>query len=211
MRGLGLVREVVDFAGGFFQAAGYVIVPAGVFLETFALVGIAVPGDVILALGGVYAASGDLALPIVLALGIVAAWSGSAAGFWLGNRHGRRVVRALPFSDRLERHVDHTRDFFRHHGGKAVVLGRFATGVAAFVPFVAGMSEMPVRRFVAFMLPTVAVWATAITLIGYVLGRNLDVVDTVLSRFGWIGLAVAAVALGGGWIWNRLHRDASSR
>jgi membrane-associated protein len=205
VRALGLVREIVDIAGGFFRVAGYVVVPVAVFLETFALIGIVVPGDVILALGGVYAARGDLALPVVLGLGLVAAWCGSVAGFWLGNRHGRRVVRALPFSNRLEHHVDRTRDFFQRHGGKAVVLGRFATGVAAFVPFVAGMSEMPTRRFLAFMVPTVALWATAITMIGYLLGRNLDVVDSVLSRFGWIGLAIAVAALGGGWIWNRVQ------
>jgi membrane-associated protein len=208
VRALGLVREIVDRAGGFFQTTGYGIVPLAVFLETFALIGIAVPGDVILALGGVYAARGDLELAIVLPLGIAAAWGGSAAGFWLGNRHGRRVVRALPFSDRLERHIDRTRHFFRRHGGKAVVLGRFATGVAAFVPFVAGMSEMPARRFVAFMVPTVAIWATAIIMLGYVLGRNLDAVDTVLSRFGWIGLAIAVAALAGGWIWNRVRGGA---
>jgi membrane-associated protein len=208
VRTLGLVREIVDVAGGFFRTAGYGIIPVAVFLETFALVGIAVLGDVVLALGGVYAARGDLALALVLPIGIVAAWGGSAAGFWLGNRHGRRVVRALPFSDRLERHVDRTRGFFRRHGGKAVVLGRFATGVAAFVPFVAGMSEMPARRFLAFMLPTVAVWATTITMIGYLLGRNLDVIDSVLSRFGWIGLAIAVAALAGAWLWNRVHDRA---
>jgi membrane protein DedA with SNARE-associated domain len=42
--------------------------------------------------------------------------------------------------ERLERHVERTRGFFRRHGGKAIVLGPFATGVAALVPFVAGMS-----------------------------------------------------------------------
>jgi membrane-associated protein len=206
VRGLGLVRQIVDFAGGFFRVAGYGIVPVAVFLETFALVGIIVPGDVVLALGGVYAANGDLELWVVLTLGITAAWAGSGAGFWLGSRHGRRVVRALPFSDRLERHVDRTGRFFRRHGGKAVVFGRFATGIAAFVPFVAGMSDMPARRFVAFMVPTVAVWATTITMIGFLLGRNLDVVDAVLSRFGWVGLGIALVALAGGWIWNRVQQ-----
>jgi hypothetical protein len=66
VRALGIVREIVDIAGGFFRVACYVVVPAAVFLETFALIGTVVPGDVIFALGGVYAARRDLALPVVL-------------------------------------------------------------------------------------------------------------------------------------------------
>ncbi|HEX2030100.1 MAG TPA: hypothetical protein VHL78_01675, partial [Actinomycetota bacterium] len=62
-----------------------------------------------------------------------------------------------------------------------------------FIPFVAGLSEMRFGRFLAFDVPSVAVWATGIGVVGYVFGRNLELVDTIISRFGWIMLGLLAV------------------
>ncbi|HZN43499.1 MAG TPA: hypothetical protein VFC08_07205, partial [Actinomycetota bacterium] len=76
MRFLGLVTELVDWLQPFFSTFGYLIVPLAMFLESAALTGVVVPGDVIMAIGGVYAAQGDLALPIVICLG----WFGAILG-----------------------------------------------------------------------------------------------------------------------------------
>jgi undecaprenyl-diphosphatase len=208
---LGLIREIVQWVGPLFATAGYAIVAVAVLAERSILVGLIVPGDVIIALGGVYAARGDLNVVAVMAIAFVAAVCGESIGFWLGHRYGMRLVRRLPFVNRLEGKLEEVQGYFDRHGGKTVAIGRYATAAGAMIPFVAGMAKMRYRRFLLFDVPAVLLWAIGITLVGYVFGRNLDVVETVLSRFGWGILALLVAFVVGRIVWKRVRGDTSDR
>ena len=71
------------------------------------------------------------------------------------------------------------------------MIGRFATGLGSTLPFAAGVSEVEPRTFFAFTLPTVAVWASAIVMLGYFAGDNLATIDRILSTVGWVGVGIA--------------------
>jgi membrane-associated protein len=208
---LGLIREIVQWVGPLFATAGYAIVAVAVLAERSILVGLIVPGDVIIALGGVYAARGDLNVVAVMAIAFVAAVCGESIGFWLGHRYGMRLVRRLPFVNRLEGKLEEVQGYFDRHGGKTVAIGRYATAAGAMIPFVAGMAKMRYRRFLLFDVPAVLLWAIGITLVGYVFGRNLDVIETVLSRFGWGILALLVAFVVGRIVWKRVRGDTSDR
>jgi membrane-associated protein len=202
---LALVEQLVEWAGPVFASGGYAIVVTAVLLERSIFIGLFVPGDVILALGGIYAARGSLDLVTVMALGMVGAACGESLGYWLGRRYGRGLIRRLPLVNRLEGRLDASQEYFRAHGGMTVVVGRYATAAGAFVPFVAGVSRMGYPRFLAFDLPAIALWAVAITLVGYLFESQLDLVDRILSRFGWIMLGTLVVLIGGRILWKRLR------
>jgi undecaprenyl-diphosphatase len=208
---LAIVEQLVHWAGPLFRAAGYPIVFIGVFLESSALVGLIAPGEAILALGGVYAARQELAIGWVIAIAIVAGWSGQIAGYWLGRRYGRVIVRKIPLVRRLEPALDDARELIHRRGGLAIVFGRFATGIGAVMPFASGTAELPFGTFLPYMLPTVAVWATAIALVGYELGDHLDAVDRVLSSIGWIGLTIVVLLIAGIIVWRHRHRSAQEK
>lgn len=208
---LALIKEIVDWIGPLFATAGYFIIFFAVVSERSILIGLFVPGDVIIALGGVYAARGDLNVVAVIALAFVAAMIGESIGFWLGNRYGMRLIRRLPLVNRLEDKLESVEDHFKRHGGKTVAVGRYATAAGAVIPFAAGMGNMSYRRFVAFDAPAVLVWAIGITLVGYVFGRNLDVVETILSRFGWAILGLLILAIAVRIVWSRMKRRREDR
>ena len=84
-----IVTEIVEWLRPAFTTVGYAIVPAAMFLESAAFLGVLIPGDVILAVAGVYAARGEMSVPIVVVLGIVGALAGEMAGFLMGRRYGR--------------------------------------------------------------------------------------------------------------------------
>ena len=178
-----------------FIVAGYEIIALAVLLERSIFIGLIIPGDIILALGGVYASEGRLNLAVVILIGIVAALSGESLGYLLGRRLGLRLIRSIPLVRRLEPRLDDAHAYFRKHGGKTVAIGRYATAAGAFVPFSAGVARMSYRRFMLFDVPAVAIWAAVITTFGYLVGRNLDLIDRTLSRFGLLVLILAAVAL----------------
>jgi membrane protein DedA with SNARE-associated domain len=190
-----LVEQLVGWLEPAFIVAGYEIIALAVLLERSIFIGLIIPGDIILALGGVYASEGRLSLPWVIAIGIVAALCGESAGFWLGRRFGVTLIRAIPVVRRLEPRLEDAHAYFEKHGGKTVAIGRYATAAGAFVPFSAGIGKMPFRRFLTFDVPAVALWAVLISSFGYVVGRNLAFIDTTLSRFGYLVLALVVAAI----------------
>ena len=58
---LALIAELIEWVRPFFETFGYVIISVAMFFESAVFTGIVVPGDLILAIGGVYAGREALA------------------------------------------------------------------------------------------------------------------------------------------------------
>jgi undecaprenyl-diphosphatase len=85
--------------------------------------------------------------------------------------------------------------FFERHGGKAVFMARFFSGLRVFGALVAGTSRM---RWVTFLIYNAlggAVWATAVVLVGYFLGSSLALVERWLGRATLVLAVVVTLAV----------------
>jgi membrane-associated protein len=111
----------------------------------------------------------------------------------------------MPLLRRFERRIDAARDAIRRNGGKAIVVGRFATGVAGTVPFAAGASDVDPKTFFLFAVPTVAVWAVGVVLVGYVVGNNVETIDRILTTFGGAVIALVVTVVGGTLAFRRFR------
>ena len=69
MLALSIVERLVHWIEPAFTAAGYWIIAAGVLMERSIFVGLIIPGDVILALGGVFSSQHKMKLTAVIAVG----------------------------------------------------------------------------------------------------------------------------------------------
>jgi membrane protein DedA with SNARE-associated domain/membrane-associated phospholipid phosphatase len=172
---------------------GYLVVFFGVLLES---TGVPLPGETILLAAGFLAQRGHIDVGDAIVFGILGAVVGDQIGYWAGREGGRpfvlrwgRYVFISP--ERLER----AEAFFARHGGKAVFLARFFSGLRVFGALVAGISRMHWRTFFLYNTLGGAVWATAVVLVGYFLASSLGLVERWL---GWASLLLAllfAVAL----------------
>jgi membrane-associated protein len=199
---LALVTQLLDWLRPFFASFGYLIVSVAMFFESAAFTGILVPGDVILALGGVYAGRGELSLLGVIACGASCGVLGTSTGYLLGRRYGDSVLRRAPILRRFEERVIRAQASIAANAGKTIVLGRFITGAAVFVPFVAGASGVRPRTFFAYAVPTMIVWTSGLALLGFFVGNNVDTIDKILSRVGLAGVALG-VLLVGIYVWRQ--------
>src|SRR2546430_1684945 len=190
MVAISIVERIVHWIEPAFVVAGYAIIAGGVAMERSIFIGLIVPGDLILALGGVYASQQKMSLPVVIVIGTLAAIVGESVGFLLGRRYGRRVVRRVPFvGGWLGEKLEQSEGYFKKHGGLTVAIGRYATAAGAFIPFTPGASKMPYRTFILFDAPAIAVWATGISIFRYFFGNHLAFADKAPSRFRYIMLA----------------------
>ncbi|HZA20686.1 MAG TPA: DedA family protein, partial [Actinomycetota bacterium] len=168
-----MITTVVDLLGPLYSGfTGYLVIAGLIFLDRGAFTGVALPGELFLALGGIYAARGDLSLVLVILIGALAGLLGEIVSYWLGRLYGVRIVRHLPLANRFEKHLDEAHDYFRRHGGKTVIVGRYISVVGTFMPFAAGMSDMSFRLFLAFDVAAITFWSVGVTLLGYLLNSQ---------------------------------------
>lgn len=156
---------------------GYIGLVGIVFAETGLLVGFFLPGDSLLVTAGLFAAHGKLDILLLNVLLIVAAIAGDATGHWIGAKAGRPLY-DRPQSRFFRRdHLLKAKEFYEHYGGVTIFIARFIPFVRTFVPVVAGIAEMPYRRFATFNIPGDTVWVVSMTLTGYYLGRLIPGIE----------------------------------
>lgn len=163
---IGLLRD----PGAIVQWAGYPGLTLIVFLETGALV-FFLPGDSLLFMAGLYAGKGDLSLLLLQLLLIPAAVIGDAVSYFIGARSGPAIFNKPESRFFKPQHLKAAHEFYERHGGKAIILARFMPFVRTFVPVVAGVGQMPYRRFATFNVIGGAAWVLTMTLGGYFLGQ----------------------------------------
>jgi len=162
------VSGTLEDASRTLGAWAYPAVGALAFLETGAFVGLAVPGETAVVVGGVVAASGDVELVPMIGLVWLAAAAGDLVSFLIGRRLGRPFLEQHGPRVRIDgKRLEQVERFYAHHGGSAVLLGRFVGIVRAVSPFVAGASGLGLRRFVPWSLAGTLAWAATFTLVGY--------------------------------------------
>jgi membrane protein DedA with SNARE-associated domain len=187
----GALSDVTRSLGGWI----YVAVAALVFLETTALVGFVIHGELALLLGGVAAERGDASLLAMIALVCAAAVAGDVVSLLLGRRLGRPFVelhgaRVGLGPARLAR-VD---AFFERHGGKALFLGRFTGFLRATMPFVAGSSGLAPRRLLPYSVASALVWTVTFTVLGYAFSESFTSAGETATRVGLLGILLAITA-----------------
>ena len=181
-----------------------------VFLESAAFVGLVVPGETAMLVAGVLAARGNISLPLILALGAAAAVGGDSVGYTIGRRFGPTIE-----GSRAGRWVgperwDRTHRYVRSRGAWAVALGRWVGVLRALVPAVAGMTEMPYRRFFAANAVGGVLWVSTVVGVGYAAGGSLAVAQQVLGNFSVIGAVVTVALVVGAMTAARVRRRAGA-
>jgi membrane-associated protein len=164
-------------------------------LEASAFVGVVLPGEIGVILGGVLANQHKLPLVVVLIAGIAGAIIGDSIGYWVGERYGEALLSKIPNRILKPEHITRSERTVRQFGGKAVFVGRFTAALRALVPGMAGMSHIDYRRFLAWNALGGAVWATCFVVLGYLAGSQYTRIEHYANYIGLALLVLIAVAL----------------
>src|SRR4051794_6920649 len=189
----------------------YLLVGFFAFAETGAFVGLVVPGETVMLLGGAVAGQGAINIYLLIAIAWFSAWAGDTTSFFIGRRLGRGFVlrhgpRVGISHDRFER----VESYFGRHGGKTILIGRFISLVRALAPFVAGSSGMRYRAFVPYSILGTGVWSSAHILIGYFFSRSIEKAAQYAGRGAFL-LATLIVVIVGIVLAVRFLREAENR
>ncbi|HSX58140.1 MAG TPA: VTT domain-containing protein [Candidatus Saccharimonadales bacterium] len=162
------------------RTIGYFGVFGMVFAESGLLIGVILPGDSLLFTAGFLASAGVFNI-YALALGcFIAAVVGDNVGYAFGKRYGRRLFSKEESFWFHKKNISRAEEFYKKHGGKAIILARFTPIIRTFAPIVAGIGSMHYRTFFWFNIAGAFLWAVGVTLAGYFLGQAIPNVDKYL-------------------------------
>jgi membrane protein DedA with SNARE-associated domain len=133
---------------GLVLAHGYVLLFVAILIDA---AGFPVAGEAVLVLTGMLSRNGGLELPVVIAVGVVAAVLGHSVGYGLGRFAAGRLLRTACLPP----------------GGLAIVFGRFLVGARVAIPPLSGHARTPYPRFVALDGLGAFLWVGALVLVGY--------------------------------------------
>jgi membrane protein DedA with SNARE-associated domain/membrane-associated phospholipid phosphatase len=189
----GLLEDVSNTLG----AWTYLLVGAFAFAETGAFVGLVVPGETVMLLGGAVAGQGAIDIYLLIAIAWFSAWAGDTTSFFLGRRLGREfVLRNGPRVGISHERFEQVEDYFERHGGKTIFVGRFVSLVRAFAPFIAGSSGMRYRAFVPYSVLGTGLWSSAHILVGYLFSRSIDTAAKYAGRGAFLLGTLIVVTVG---------------
>jgi membrane protein DedA with SNARE-associated domain len=206
-----------------YDAVGYAGVAVAVALETIVA---PIPSEVILPMAGwkVSQSAADPAvlepltglpwnIPLAVALATIGSVAGALVGYAIGAWGGR------PILDRYGRYVgvgaedlDRADRWFDRWGSWAVFLGRMVPLVRTFVSYPAGISRMPMGRFLLFSTLGSLPWNLALIYAGFVVGKNYAAIERTLKPYEYVIYAIViglAALLIGRWWWSKRRRRAA--
>ena len=178
--------------------------------ESLALVGLLVPGTVIMFGVGAVVATGSLGLTPVLSLAAAGAVAGDGISYWLGHRYQERLRKTWPFS-RYPGMLRNGEVFFHRHGGKSVLFGRFVGPVRPVIPVVAGMMGMGPLQFGVVNLLSAIGWALVYILPGFFFGTSLAVAGAISTRLAVLVFILLAALWALVWFSRRLLSQLEHR
>ena len=169
-----------------------------------------IPSEVILAFGGALTAvalGGKLSIVGM----VIAATLGSVAGavvlYYIGKilkteRLKRIVSGKIGKVLRLKpADIDKADKWFDEKGNISVLLCRFVPIVRSLISIPAGMSEMPMAKFLGFTILGSAVWNTVLVIIGHNLGNNWQSILGFFDKFQHIILIICVIIFIAALVW----------
>jgi membrane protein DedA with SNARE-associated domain len=144
-----------------------------------------IPSEVILPLAGFRARTGTLNVlavwPAATAGSVLGALLLYGLGAWLGYDRLHRLAGHRWFVFVSQKDLERGDAVFDRHGGKVVLLARCVPFLRSVVSIPAGISGMPMWRFLVLTTVGSGVWNAAFIALGWVLGENWAQVE------GWLG------------------------
>jgi membrane protein DedA with SNARE-associated domain len=177
----------------FLTHAGYLALILFAFVEACS---IPISSEITFGFGGVLAYQGHLNLALVIIIGTLAEVAGSFVSYGVGRKGGRAAVDRLgKYVLLTHRDLDRAERFFAGRGAWVVALARVIPLVRAFAGLVSGLIEIPIAPFAVFNLIGTALWAAALSTIGYAVGSQWAKISHYMSVGSYVLVAFIVVPM----------------
>ena len=203
-----MLEPIITFIVEIVSQFGYFGIFAMMFLEsTF----FPFPSEIVMIPAGYLAYKGEMNLYIAIACGIAGSLGGALFNYYLARLLGRRFL--LHFGKDMfisEQTLQKVESFFTKHGHISTFSGRLIPAIRQFISLPAGLARMNIWEFSAYTTLGAGIWVVTLTLLGYFIGHNEELLKDYLDKIT-IGIIVALIVLAVGYVsWNKRKNRLNS-
>jgi membrane protein DedA with SNARE-associated domain len=195
-----LLRWAADTVRSLFEDYGYWVVFFGTLSENTLLVGLIVPGALVVLLAGLAAHDGTISWHEAIPLGIAGTVIGDTISYFLGRYGWSRFGETKLIKDLYEK----AREPLLRRGVWFVLLYHFAGYTRVIGPTAAGLLRMPFRRWALADYGGAVLWILAYFGIGYGLGLAGLTLDSTDEYFRYVEWALLIII--GTWAYFIIQR-----
>lgn len=177
------------------------------FLESLALVGLLLPGTVMMASIGALIGSGQVDFYYAWAAGIVGCLLGDWISYFIG-RAFKGPLHRWSFLKKNKAMLDKTEHALHQHSMATILIGRFVGPTRPLVPMVAGMLDLPPYKFALPNIIGCIAWPPVYFFPGILAGVAIDIPASANSAlFKWLLFAVVILIWLAAWLSWRWWRE----
>jgi membrane protein DedA with SNARE-associated domain len=162
------------------------------------------PSELVLIPAGYLASKGDMTLGMIMLSALSGSIVGSFVNYYLALLLGRRILEKYgKYFFIKESALVKMDNYFEKHGAISTFIGRLIPGIRQLISIPAGLSKMNLGLFSIYTTLGAGIWALILTLLGYFIGENQELIDIYLKQITVGILGVLAII---GFIYYKYQR-----
>jgi membrane protein DedA with SNARE-associated domain len=155
------------------------------------------PSEVAMIPAGYLASKGEMNLVLAIVVGTLGSLTGALFNYYLARKYGRKgVLKFGKYFFFTEEKLQKMEKFFVDHGSFSTFVARLIPGVRQLVSLPAGLSKMPIGKFALHTTLGAGLWVIVLTLLGYFLGENQELISEYLHQIVLVTLGLIVIASG---------------
>ena len=161
-----------------------------------------IPSEVILLFSGFFSSYTSLSVFYMILASTLGSFLGAIILYYIGKIFNKERLKKI-VNGRLgkilflkENDIDKADEWFDNKGNKSVFFCRFVPIVRSLISIPAGMSEMPMGKFIIYTICGSMIWDTVLICLGYRLGSNWEYVLTILDKYQIIVIVILVIIFG---------------
>ncbi len=161
-----------------------------------------IPSEVILLISGFFSSYTSLSVFYMILASTLGSFLGAIILYYIGKIFNKERLKKIVngrFGKILflkEKDIDKADEWFDNKGNKSVFFCRFVPIVRSLISIPAGMSEMPMGKFIIYTICGSMIWNTVLICLGYRLGSNWEYVLTILDKYQMLVIVILVIIFG---------------
>ena len=159
-----------------------------------------IPSEVILLFGGFMTTYTNLSIPLMVIAATLGSLLGAIVLYYIGKILNKERLKKI-VSGKIGKvlrikyeDIDKADEWFDTKGNKTVFFCRFIPIVRSLISIPAGMSEMPMGKFLLYTITGSAIWNTVLIVVGSIVGENWTNILGILDNYSHIVLILLIIA-----------------
>ncbi|KLD98430.1 DedA family protein [Aliarcobacter butzleri] len=197
-----MLSDIINFIVETIGDLGYLGIFILMFLESTVF---PIPSEVVMIPAGYLAHKGEMNIYIVILLGILGSLGGALFNYYFALKFGRKfLMKYGKYFLVSHESIEKTEKFFKNHGHISTFSGRLIPGLRHYISLPAGLARMNLFIFCLYTTLGATIWVIILTLLGYYIGDNEELVKEYL-RYLIVGLLLCLTLLGI-WYYKKIKK-----